>query len=107
MLYDVFCTAIKMSITASVTGVIVLSLKALLQKMKFSRSVLMILYLLIAFRLICPCVPQSSFSVFNLANSSVNREEVIAGQNFSAKQIYYGDNSKKASAQKGSDTARL
>lgn len=76
MLEAVFSIVLKMSVSASAIAIAVLLIKHLLQKAGFSRCIMMILWLLIAFKLVCPISPQSNFSVFNLfsdyGNTKVN-----------------------------------
>ncbi len=77
MLYDVFCSVIKMSVAACIPGAIILILKAVLQKIGFSRSHLMLLYLLIALRLLCPALPESNLSIFNIAENHRGEASVV------------------------------
>ena len=88
MLNIIFLSVFKMSITASFIAFILLFIKYLLQKARFSRGIMMFLWLLIAFKLVCPVAPQSPFSVFNSYTYTKEAEH-----NLKSEDLSYNDNS--------------
>lgn len=66
MLYAVFETVVKMNIAASFTAAAVLTVKYILERLGLPRRVMFLLWIVIAFRLVCPTAPQSRLSVMNL-----------------------------------------
>ena len=71
----VFETVIKMNIAASLTAATVLAVKYILERLGLPRRVLFLLWLVIAFRLVCPTAPQSRLSVMNLFTSETAVEQ--------------------------------
>lgn len=85
MLWSVFSKVMQMSIAASLVSLVIIPLKTLLQKISFPRKYLMLLWLIVGVRLICPFVPESNASVFNLFESidttgvtqaQINKDEI-------------------------------
>ena len=76
MLNNIFQTIIRMNITAIVIAAIILPAKYFLQKIGFSRRVLFVLWMVIAFRLISPFAPAADISIFNL-NSAPEKTEIL------------------------------
>ncbi len=100
MLYNVFYSVLKMSIAACIPGAVILILKAVLQKIGLSRSYLMLLYLLIALRLLCPALPESNLSIFNIAES--HREEASVIYNKSSQSFDYSYEASEIQKDEGS-----
>ncbi|MBR2471979.1 MAG: hypothetical protein IKB55_04780, partial [Clostridia bacterium] len=76
MLNNIFQTIIRMNITAIVIAAIILPAKYFLQKIGFSRRVLFVLWMVMAFRLISPFAPAADISIFNL-NSAPEKTEIL------------------------------
>lgn len=69
MLYSVFSIILKMSYMTSIVAILLLSVKFIFQKIGFPRKILFILWVIVAFRLICPIAVPSDISVFNLTSA--------------------------------------
>ena len=76
MLQACFETVVKMSLTASFAALIIIPLKMLLQKLHLPRKVLIILWLIVGIRLLCPNAPQSNVSLFNAFENSKSSSPV-------------------------------
>ena len=79
MLCTVFETFIKMNCAAAVTAAMVLPVKYLLEKAGLPRRVLFLLWIVIAFRLICPFSLESQLSFWNIRGIA-ERETNVAYQ---------------------------
>ncbi len=73
MVNGVFEALFRMSLVGTVVGILMLLLKALLQKAGIPRTVLIWLWLVVVFRLLCPVSADSPMSVFN----AVEKQSVI------------------------------
>jgi len=76
MIDAIFKAVVKMSVTASFAALVIIPLKMILQKFSFSKKTLMILWLVIALRLICPYAPQSNISLFNAFSKNTNQTKI-------------------------------
>ena len=61
---EVFLTILNMSVTAGITILVILAVRAVFRKAP--RKYLYVLWLVAAFRLVCPWAPESGVSLFNL-----------------------------------------
>lgn len=66
MIYDLFISVLKMSAIASITSVVIMPAKYILKKSGCRTAVVMLLWLVIAFRFLSPYAPESELSLFNL-----------------------------------------
>lgn len=92
MLYAIFETVVKMNIAASLTAA-VLAVKYILERLGLPRRVMFLLWIVIAFRLVCPTAPQSRLSVMNLFTRETAVEQSVG----------YMDKTDEAVAPVGSD----
>lgn len=72
MLSDIFYTVLKMNCIASVVAVVLLLVKFVLQKIGCPRKIMLLLWAVIAFRLICPTSLSTELSSFNLVKTFKN-----------------------------------
>ncbi len=77
---NIFAVVLKMSITASLLALVLLPCKSILQRLGFPRRILCLLWIVIAFRLICPVTIPSSVSILNI----VPQSELALEQNIDA-----------------------
>ena len=61
---EVFLTILNMSVTAGITILVILAVRAVFRKAP--RKYLYVLWLVAALRLVCPWAPESGMSLFNL-----------------------------------------
>ena len=62
---EVFLTILNMSVTAGITILVILAVRAVFRKAP--RKYLYVLWLVAALRLVCPWAPESGMSLFNLS----------------------------------------
>ncbi len=86
MLWNIFKTAVGMSVAASITALILVPLKILLKKLSFPRKYLMLLWIIIVLRLVCPYSPQSSMSIYNLFENE--KTQAVVSANIGSGQIH-------------------
>lgn len=67
MLNDMFYIILQMNCIATLSASLVLAVKYLLQRAGLPRNILFLLWVVVAFRLICPVSFASDFSIFNAA----------------------------------------
>lgn len=73
MWWSIFRTILEMSMAASITAFILIFVKFILHKLSFPRRYLMLLWIVIVIRLVCPCNFQSDFSLFNIFNNQAKQ----------------------------------
>ncbi len=67
-------TVVKMSFTGTIVALVLLPLKCILQKCLLPRKILFCLWAIIGIRLICPVMPQTQLSFFNIVNIFENEQ---------------------------------
>lgn len=66
MITEIFEAVVKMSITGTAVGAVVLGVKYILQRAGLPRRIMFLLWAVIALRLLCPIMPNTELSVFNV-----------------------------------------
>ena len=66
---SLFTVILKMNLIASISAILMLAVRFLLQKIGCSRRITFLLWLIVAFRLVCPFSFGNGLSVFNLFNN--------------------------------------
>ena len=66
---SLFTVILKMNLIASISAILMLVVRFLLQKIGCSRRITFLLWLIVAFRLVCPFSVGNSLSVFNIFDS--------------------------------------